>query len=311
MASETKYNTSLGDLQSALTRFKSGQKDYDELVSTREQVFALYRPIFSPEHIPSLTSDEFKSFLYPKNNHHWTSLYRPGLGVASDIDKLRAALAVLLNENRPIRERFPEALRMVTGFGKAIATAILTVAYPDKYGVWNGVSEAALRRLGLWPGGRYEEINTVLLRLSSDLKIDLWTLDGLMWWYRSQRPVNRPPEEIIEGSTFPEGGVDRILVNRYERDPKARNACIDHYGAVCVVCKFDFGVLYGELLRGFIHVHHLQPLASVGPDYRVDPIKDLRPVCPNCHAVLHRREPPYSLDEVRELIDNAGRTALT
>jgi len=35
---------------------------------------------------------------------------------------------------------------------------------------------------------------------------------------------------------------------------------------------------------------------------RDDPIRDLRPVCPNCHVVIHRREPPYSIDEVRQLL---------
>ncbi len=151
MNAEGKYGTILGDLRGVLARFKPGQKAYDEIVATREQVFARYRPIFSPEHIPHLTKDEFTSFLYFENNRHWSGLYRTGLGAAADLNKLRAALAVLLDESRPIRERFPDALGMVTGFGKGIATGILTVAYPEKYGVWNNTSEAALRQVGLWP----------------------------------------------------------------------------------------------------------------------------------------------------------------
>jgi 5-methylcytosine-specific restriction enzyme A len=55
-------------------------------------------------------------------------------------------------------------------------------------------------------------------------------------------------------------------------------------------------------MMGFIHVHHLTPLSSLGTDYEVDPIRDLRPVCPNCHAVLHRREPPYSPEEVQQFL---------
>jgi predicted HNH restriction endonuclease len=109
-------------------------------------------------------------------------------------------------------------------------------------------------------------------------------------------------EEVAENSTYSEGSVQRILVNRYERDVNARADCIDRYGTTCHICGFDFAEMYGEVMAGFIHIHHLKPLAKVGIGYRVDPTTDLRPVCPNCHAVLHRREPPYSIEEVKEFI---------
>jgi len=68
--------------------------------------------------------------------------------------------------------------------------------------------------------------------------------------------------------------------------------------------------MYGEVMAGFIQVHHLKPLARVGIDYQVDPIADLRPVCANCHAVLHRKEPPYSIEEVKEFIRSIPSNAL-
>jgi hypothetical protein len=119
----------------------------------------------------------------------------------------------------------------------------------------------------------------------------------------------RLPEEVPNGSTYSEGSVQQILVNRYERDPRAREECIRHYGATCFLCGFEFLAEYGEVMAGFIHVHHLRPLSGVGPDYQVDPVQDLRPVCPNCHAVLHRREPPYSLEEVRQFLQARRRGA--
>lgn len=230
MASEIKYSTILGDLRGLVARFKPGQKVYDEIVANREQVFARYRPIFSPEHIRSLTRDEFTSFLYFENNHHWSGLYRKGLGAAGDMEKLRAALAVLLDENRPICERFSEALRMVTGFGKGIATGILTIAYPQKYGVWNNTSEAALRQADLWPnfkkgegvGGRYEKINSLLMRLSSDLGIDLWTLDAL-WWFLlepERLPQSGGPEATLQaGESFAlESQLEEFLLENWDPD---------------------------------------------------------------------------------------------
>ena len=122
---------------------------------------------------------------------------------------------------------------------------------------------------------------------------------------------NRSPirlaEEILTDSTYSEGTVARILVNRYERDERARAECINRYGAKCDLCGFVFVEFYGDVGRDVIHVHHLRPIARVGANYRVDPIKDLRPVCPNCHAILHRRDPPYALDDVRRWIQNNGK----
>jgi hypothetical protein len=126
-----------------------------------------------------------------------------------------------------------------------------------------------------------------------------------------ERPVASPPEEIFPGSNYIEGSVTRITVNRYERDPHAREACITRYGARCFACKFNFGNTYGQAVDGFIHVHHLKALSTIGVQYEVDPIRDLRPLFPNCHAVIHRREPPYSIKELITLLqqNNNGRGA--
>ena len=108
--------------------------------------------------------------------------------------------------------------------------------------------------------------------------------------------------EVDESATFEEGATHRVLVNRYERDPKAREKCIEHHGKHCVICNLDFEARYGEIGKGFIHVHHLRPLGRLKSSYRVDPVKDLVPVCPNCHAMLHRRDPPYDVEQLRRLI---------
>lgn len=109
-------------------------------------------------------------------------------------------------------------------------------------------------------------------------------------------------EELAPGDAVVEGARKTITINVYERDPSARKRCIDRWGAVCSVCGFEFVALYGELGRGFIHVHHVRPLAEVGEAYILDPENDLRPVCPNCHAMLHRRRPALSIDELKLLL---------
>jgi 5-methylcytosine-specific restriction protein A len=115
----------------------------------------------------------------------------------------------------------------------------------------------------------------------------------------------RLPEETALDSGYPEGSVRTALVNTYERNPHARQECIRHYTAQCCACGFDFRSVYGQIAAGFIHVHHIVPLSQMASGYTVDPVRDLRPVCPNCHAVLHMKDPPMGIDELRGVL---GRT---
>jgi HNH endonuclease len=113
-----------------------------------------------------------------------------------------------------------------------------------------------------------------------------------------------PSEEDAPGGL--EGGSTSVYVNRFERDSKARRICIQIFGAACAVCGFDFGSTYGEIGAGFIHVHHLTPLSTVREKHKVNPRRDLRPVCPNCHEMLHRRTPPYSIEELKVRISKSS-----
>lgn len=114
----------------------------------------------------------------------------------------------------------------------------------------------------------------------------------ILWSFQVARGELEPPvlspEQITRGE-YREGAVRQVLVNAYERDRAARQACIARFGATCAVCGLKFEDRYGALGAGFIHVHHVVPLSELGPGYELDPIRDLRPVCPNCHAMLHRQ----------------------
>ena len=112
------------------------------------------------------------------------------------------------------------------------------------------------------------------------------------------------PEEVdkSEVQILREGAVQQVTVNAYERNPKARQLCIAHYGLSCYVCGFNFEERYGEVGKDFIHVHHERPLSTIGEEYEVDPIQDLKPVCANCHAIIHRQKSAYSVEAVREML---------
>jgi 5-methylcytosine-specific restriction protein A len=120
-----------------------------------------------------------------------------------------------------------------------------------------------------------------------------------------------PKPTIVIGSPdevtgYPEGAVTKVLVNRYERDPKNRKLAIEIHGSSCVACGFNFLEKYGLLGGQYIVVHHVTPVSQIGDDYRVDPSTDLVTLCANCHAMVHREDPPLSIDELKEVIFKAS-----
>lgn len=126
----------------------------------------------------------------------------------------------------------------------------------------------------------------------------------VLWKFREvdgSRLASSLAEEIDEDdvTTIIEGARKSVQVNVYERDPNARRKCLARWGTRCTVCAFDFEASFGALGAGFIHVHHLRPLGEIGEAYVLNPVDDLRPVCPNCHAMLHRRRPALTLEQLR------------
>ena len=118
----------------------------------------------------------------------------------------------------------------------------------------------------------------------------------------------KPAEFItpVPQELYYEGACEQITIDRRERNPKARKACLEHFGYRCIVCELLFEERYGPEGSEFIHVHHLKPLAGTSASRSVDPIKDLRPICPNCHAMIHKRAPiPFTVEELKTRMSNA------
>ena len=110
---------------------------------------------------------------------------------------------------------------------------------------------------------------------------------------------NKQNKIYTEG--YYEGSLQQALVNRYERNPIARKKCIEKHGCICQVCGMDFAKVYGELGIGFIHVHHIVPISTQkGINHKIDPENSLIPVCPNCHAMVHKGK--LSIEELRKIL---------
>lgn len=114
-----------------------------------------------------------------------------------------------------------------------------------------------------------------------------------------------PDEAHTQSRTFPEGAKQTVLVNKYERNPEAREKCLEIHGTRCKVCDMSFAETYGFFANDFIHVHHITPLYQILESYEVNPETDLIPVCPNCHAMLHKTENglPMTIERLKLLFE--------
>jgi predicted HNH restriction endonuclease len=118
----------------------------------------------------------------------------------------------------------------------------------------------------------------------------------------SVRSRGSNPDELHDHETYPEGAKRTTIVNAFERSSAARAACLKHHGYSCHVCEMSFAETYGEIGLNFIHVHHLNPVAARKRRYRINPIKHLVPVCPNCHAMMHTSDPPLTVKRLRKIL---------
>jgi 5-methylcytosine-specific restriction protein A len=162
--------------------------------------------------------------------------------------------------------------------------------FPDKRREWRRLEIDVGRRLP--PGRRSlsELAENTLAAASTCLSLAISLLDI------------EPTGDGTEAAGMPEGARIRVEVNRYERSPANRAACLAHHGSRCFACGFDFSSFYGSVGDGYAEVHHRVPVSMMGPGYLVDPVKDLIPLCGNCHAIVHRRIPPMEVDDLRSLL---------
>lgn len=114
------------------------------------------------------------------------------------------------------------------------------------------------------------------------------------------------PETIGSSAEIFEGIKKQVSVNKYERSSVARAKCLEAHGYSCKICSFDFEKTYGDIGKNFIHVHHLVPIHSIGQSYKIDYVNDLIPICPNCHAMIHRTNPPMNPEFLKDVFVRLG-----
>ena len=110
---------------------------------------------------------------------------------------------------------------------------------------------------------------------------------------------------------FNEGNKKPVSHTVLVRSRAAREKSIEFHGYFCNICGFDFEKTYGDIGKHYIEVHHITligKLSSAEGYEGTDPEHDLIPVCSNCHAIIHRKNPPYTPDEICKKLGMVGKT---
>ncbi len=150
---------------------------------------------------------------------------------------------------------------------------------------------------------KYFNIRITKLPFTGDIECYDEKMIALDWATRSiGMIISLMNIEQIDDDQYYEGGINRVEINKYERNPVNRELCLAANGYKCRICGFDFEKVYGAIGHNFIHVHHIAPVSEHKEEYLIDPVNDLIPVCPNCHAMLHRSDPPLKPDSLKAII---------
>jgi hypothetical protein len=272
----------LGRLRAAKTN-ATRNEEIQASMAARDEVLARYSLPFQPAAIHELPEETLRSFLYFENNKHWTGLNRQVNRICADMVATRLALAALVDESLPLETRMEQATA-IKGMGKGIITAILHVAYPDRYGVWNSTSDAALIELGLMPtfprgarfGERYAAINQVLRQVAPAIEVDLWTLDFLWWTLSPDESDRAHPEELEEVAAAAPGfggGARSFALERHLHD-----YLFDNWANLSLAADWEIYTRPGEPEAGY---------ELVTPIGRIDLL------------ARHRREPRWLVIELK------------
>jgi 5-methylcytosine-specific restriction enzyme A len=176
--------------------------------------------------------------------------------------------------------------RVNLSFGQALVDATTPESWPED---WPNITI------------RMKKVGVVLEKKSGyDFAAAFPWATGFFGMAMALLPLEEMPDDKLSGKE--EGAHYFKRVKRYERSRINRAACIEIHGTCCKICGFNFGKVYGELGEGFIHVHHIVPISEMGGSYILNPGTDFVPVCPNCHAMLHRKQTVVPPNELKMIL---------
>jgi hypothetical protein len=79
----------------------------------------------------------------------------------------------------------------------------------------------------------------------------------------------------------------------------------------CAACNFNFEDFYGEIGKGYIEIHHIEPIFAKEDNFEQlakEALSKVVPVCANCHRIIHRQQDKLlSISSLQELVSSFGK----
>ena len=168
-------------------------------------------------------------------------------------------------------------------------------------------------------GRRYLEVRNEFLHFLLDNQFSYYDILPLLTplpaGAKTRTMLNNTKIYYSENDTIQEGLSSEKNTVAKQRSKELREFAVNYYKAQaadkklhCHVCDFCFEDVYRDLGIDFIEIHHQRPLFQYPEQgieqYLSEAVQNVKPVCSNCHRMLHRnrKEEPLSIEDLRKII---------
>lgn len=203
------------------------------------------------------------------------------------------------------KEKFPK-----------VGLEYLLECQPFMQETWNTLSQYPIEELCLTVWNKYYGDNPQLnIPIKTELSLidKVWLVqDFHLFVHRQILNLYKPKSKTIQVAeeiepTAIEGNSVLAQHMRYERNNSfiqkiKKQALAENKMLNCQICGFSFFEKYGEIGEGFIEAHHKNPLSERTGKTKTKR-EDIALVCSNCHRMLHRGDPTFGIDEIKDKIN--------
>lgn len=181
---------------------------------------------------------------------------------------------------------------------------------------WNNLDKYPIEDLCLTEWNKFYNDNPELnipIKTNLSLIDKVWLVqDFHLFVHRQILDLYKPKNKTIqvaevEEPTAIEGNSVLAQHMRYERNNSfvqriKKQALAENKMLNCQICGFSFFEKYGEIGEGFIEAHHKNPLSERNGKTKTKR-EDIALVCSNCHRMLHRGDPTFGIEEIKQKIN--------
>jgi len=168
-------------------------------------------------------------------------------------------------------------------------------------------------RLRMNQHGRLHAVSLYPLRQLTDdsvaLLVYVWEDRFRLWNALEEIETEPDPQWYIEGETVTR--VQAFKQRNIKLIHEAKQRHLEQQGDLaCEVCGMNFEAQYGEIGQGYIEAHHRKPMAEMQGE-TLSEVEDIILLCSNCHRMIHRQTPPFTVEELKSRVEAQRNKVIT